>query len=84
MFYSYYGEKLIRHAPEAKRKRKATRDVIISTVYDKPEEEENTVLRTAPSRTIKYRQEVKFVAGASLKPDSRPHTADQTEYHTLQ
>lgn len=81
MFYlrSYYGEKLIRHAPEAKRRRKATRDVIISTVYDKPEEEESTVLRTAPPRTIKYRQEVKFVAGASLRPDSTSHTTDQTK-----
>ena len=67
--FSYRGEQLVRHAPQTqKRHRRATRDVIISTVYDECDEEESTVMRTAPSHTIKYRQEVKFVAGGSLKP----------------
>ena len=65
----YHGEKLDRHAPSSKKQR-VSRDVIISTVYDKPEEEQDTVLRRAPPRTIKYREAVKFLRGGVQKPDS--------------
>ncbi len=50
-FFSYRGEKLDR----VQRKRPLTRDVLISTVYDKPCEKEATVLRSAPVGTLKYR-----------------------------
>ena len=67
--FRYHGEKLDRRAPSSKKQR-ASRDVIVSTVYDKPEEEKDTIFRTAPSRTIKYREAVKFRSGGVLKPDS--------------
>ena len=63
---SYRGEKLDRNVPPAKR-RKATRDVIISTIYDRPSEQEDTVLRTAPSTTLKYRDRVPFLKGEVLR-----------------
>ena len=76
-YSSYRGEKLIRHAPRTqKRPLRATRDVVISTVYDRLEEED-TVLRSAPSRTIKYREGVKFVAGDTLN-DPRQKTVNNT------
>lgn len=58
-----------RHAPLSKR-RKRTQDVIISTIYDKPAEEEDTVLRSTPATVLKYRPEhVRFLEGGVLKPD---------------
>lgn len=65
LLYRYRGEKLDRNLPAAKR-RKATRDVIISTIYDKQSEQEDTVLRTAPSTTLKYRDQVQFLRGEVL------------------
>ena len=64
--HSYRGEKLNRDVPAAK-KRQATKDVVISTVYDRPDEEQDTPLRSAPPRTIKYRETVKFRDGGVLK-----------------
>ena len=64
--YSYRGKKLDRNIPPAKRK-KASRDVIISTIYDRPSEQEDTVLRTAPSTTLKYRNQVQFLKGETLR-----------------
>lgn len=49
------------------------KDVIISTVYDRPEEEESTILRTAPPSVLKHR-EVRFMEGGLL----RPNTGDST------
>ena len=68
---SYHGEKLDRNFPPAKR-RKATRDVMISTIYDRQSEQEDTVLRTAPSTTLKFRNttalnQVQFLRGEVLK-----------------
>ena len=57
------------------------KDVIISTVYDKPEEEEDTILRTAPLTVLKHRATswptrglhkqggVKFSKGGTLEAD---------------
>lgn len=55
-------------------KRRKAKDVIISTVYDNPEEEEDTVLRTAPPTVLKHRaanpgQKVKFWKGGTLEAD---------------
>lgn len=76
IFYSYRGEKLNRNIPPAKR-RKATKDVLISTIYDRPSEQEDTVLRTAPSTTLKYRtttaaalNQVQFLKGEVLQTPS--------------
>ena len=75
-FYSYHGEKLNRNIPPAKR-RKATKDVLISTIYDRLSEQEDTVLRTAPSTTLKYRtttaaalNQVQFLKGEVLQTPS--------------
>lgn len=74
--YSYRGEKLNRSIPSAKR-RKATKDVLISTIYDRPSEQEDTVLRTGPPSTLKYRtmpaaalNQVQFLKGEVLKTSS--------------
>lgn len=77
ILFSYRGEKLERNVPPAKR-RKATKDVLISTIYDRQSEQEDTVLRTAPSRTLKYRtaqpaaalNQVQFLKGEVLKTPS--------------
>lgn len=37
------------------KRRKVAKEVIISTVYDKPEEEESTILRTALPTVLKHR-----------------------------
>lgn len=72
---SYHGEVLDRHILSAKRKKMAsTRDVIISTVYDRPDELKDTVLRSAPANTLKYTgpyiRQVQFLTGGLLnKPD---------------
>lgn len=78
VYSSYRGEKLVTNVVGPKRRRKATRDVIISTVYDEVDEEEDTVLRTAPPHTLHYRQGVNFVAGGSLKPRHKTDTDDIT------
>ena len=75
--YSYRGERLDRSVSSAKR-RKATKDVLISTIYDRPSEQEDTVLRSAPSTTLKYRtapvramnQVTVFLKGEVLKTPS--------------
>lgn len=38
------------------------KNTLISTVYDKPQEEESTLLRTAPSRVLKH-------SAAKQRPD---------------
>lgn len=38
------------------KKQKLSRDVLISTVYDKPMEHLDTELQSAPSTSLKYRQ----------------------------
>ena len=69
----YRGEKLDRSSvPKQKRSRK---DAIISTVYDKPDEEEDTILRTAPPTVIKHRTHdaaggMKFCGGGVFKAGS--------------
>ena len=68
-FYcSYHGEPLLLSGcgPVTK-KSKPSREAIISTIYDKREEEKNTPLRTAPPRTIKYRDPIRFTEVGSLK-----------------
>ena len=53
----YHGEKLDRTGTGGTRKKqKLTRDVLISTVYDKPMEQFDTELQSAPSTSLKYRQ----------------------------
>ena len=67
--HSYRGEKLNRHFSAPKR-RKAMKDVIISTVYDRPEEEETTILRTGPPTVLKHRTKgVEFHEGGVYKPN---------------
>lgn len=62
---SYRGEKVNRYA----KRRKAMKDVIISTVYDRPEEEETTILRTGPPTVLKHRTKgVQFREGGMYKP----------------
>ena len=57
--FRYRGEKLDRTAVSAsKRRRRATKDVIISTVYDRVEEEEDTILRSGPPTLLKHRQQI--------------------------
>lgn len=65
---SYRGEKLERHARASTNKRKLMKDVIISTVYDKPEEVPSTILRSAPPTTLKHRT-VSFQTGGILKKE---------------
>lgn len=81
--FRYRGEKLDRTAPSAKRKR-ATRDVVISTVYDRPSEQEDTVLRSAPSTTLKYRatgnKSVQFCKGEVLRTNLDNHS-DHDHHH---
>ena len=48
--------------------RRPTKEVLISTIYDKPDEEQDTVLRRAPTTTLKFRD--KFVSGGLLPRDS--------------
>ena len=61
--HSYHGEKLdITAISSRKRRHRSTRDVLISTVYDQPNELADTTLRSAPPTTIKYRQQVKSMA----------------------
>ncbi len=74
--YSYRGEKLESLPVRKRHRQQASKDVIISTVYDKPEEEESTPYRTAPVRTIKYRESVKFKGGGVLKGE------DSTSQHS--
>jgi len=73
---SYRGEKLDRHVPAAK-KHQATKDVVISTIYDRPDEEQDTPLRRAPPRTIKYRETVKFQDGVQQR-DIQSNKSTQT------
>lgn len=62
----YRGEKLDRKQGSLKnKKQKLMRDVIISTVYDKPVEIPSTILRHAPPTTIKHRT-VDFREGGLL------------------
>lgn len=64
---SYHGEKLERLAPTSStKKKKLMKDVIISTVYDKPEEVSSNILRSAPSHTLKHRAVI-FQGGGLLK-----------------
>lgn len=51
----------------ATKKPRSSKETIISTIYDKQDEELSTPLRTAPPRTIKYREPVKFTKGGILK-----------------
>lgn len=55
------------------------KDVVISTVYDQPEEQESTVLRTAPPTVLKHRQQIQFTGGTMLEPNrvSEPDTTPQ-------
>ena len=57
------------------------KNTLISTVYDKPQEEESTLLRTAPPTVLKHSEvkhttqlkhaytDVEFLEGGVLKPD---------------
>lgn len=56
-YYRYHGEKLIRNQP-----RTAERDVVIATVYDKPEDiqKKEPLLRRHDHYTISYRDSVHF------------------------
>ncbi len=60
----YRGEKLSSNSVSSSKRRKM-KDVIISTVYDKPEEEETTILRTAPPTVLKHRN-IQFLEGGIL------------------
>lgn len=68
--HRYRGEKLNKFVSSSSKRRKCMKDVIISTVYDTPEEIEDTVLRTGPPSTLKHRS-AKFLGGGVLysKPD---------------
>lgn len=59
----YRGEKLS-HTVVTVPNRRPTREVLISTIYDRPDEEQDTVFRKAPTTTIKFRD--KFVSGGLL------------------
>ena len=54
MHFRYRGDKLLIPTSGSKKVLK-TKDVLISTVYDKPEEEIDTLARRAPTMTLKYR-----------------------------
>ena len=89
LFYSYRGEKLDRF-PSAHKRKKLMKDVLISTVYDEPEEVEDTQLRSGPSTTLKHRttyhhqqpqhaqhrDTVQFLGAGTLKP-SQPHASNK-------
>ena len=47
------------------------KDVIISTIYDKPEEVQSTILRSAPPSTLKHRAAVSFRRGGLLKNEEK-------------
>lgn len=55
--FGYYGEKLERHV---KRKR-VDRDVVISTIFDTPNEKRSTLFQSAGPFTLKYCNKVEFV-----------------------
>ena len=61
----YYGEKLNRNVKRPKRR--AERDVIISTVYDEKDEDDN-VFRNRGPHTLKYKDmTVDFIRGQQSK-----------------
>ena len=72
--YRYYGQKLSRDPKRlsAKRPKRGEREVMISTVYDRKHEEEDTLLRSAPQTTLKYRDKVVFKKGSTLHQTSSP------------
>ncbi|CAH1244399.1 GPATCH3 [Branchiostoma lanceolatum] len=64
--FGFYGEKLDRQAGGNKfKRRRVEKDVVISTVYDKPYQLDNaeTLTRQAGPHTLKYRTSVPFVKG---------------------
>lgn len=68
MGLGYHGEAVMRSGcGPATKKPRSSKETIISTIYDKQDEELSTPLRTAPPRTIKYREPVKFTEGGILK-----------------
>ncbi len=64
----YRGERLDRKQGSLKKQR-LMRDVIISTVYDKPVEVPSTILRHAPPTTLKHRSVV-FKEGGLLNQNT--------------
>lgn len=69
----YHGERISRDpAVLAAKRRKGEREVIISTVYDKTPEEADTLLRKAPTTTLKYRSRMEFSKGGTLEGSSKP------------
>lgn len=68
---------MLRGCGPVTKKPRSSRETIISTIYDKCDEEETTPLRTAPPRTIKYRNPIRFTEGGILKDActfKHPHT----------
>ena len=67
LYYSYYGEKLSNDPGTSSRKRRADKEVIISSIYDDPEDTDPTepLLRSRGPYHLKYRAEVKFKKGES-------------------
>lgn len=71
---SYHGEKLVRNVVNPKVKQ-GQRQVVISTVYDKPDQRDLTepLLRSREPDSMKWRDEVKFVrSSVTKKSNPRP------------
>jgi len=73
----YRGEKLDRMQGSSK-KQKLMKDVIISTVYDKPVEHTSTILRSAPPTVLKHRS-VAFKEGGVLLQEKTQSGGKETE-----
>ena len=76
MLNRYRGEKLSRLQGSAK-KQKLMKDVIISTVYDKPLEHSSTLLRSAPPTVLKHRS-VAFKEGGVLLQEKNRSGVEET------
>ncbi|XP_048582833.1 uncharacterized protein LOC5512880 [Nematostella vectensis] len=62
----YYGEKLNRHV----KRTRATRDVVIATVFDNPEERSTELYESTGPHAVKYRDSVSFVPASSSSKKS--------------
>ncbi|XP_043940106.1 G patch domain-containing protein 3 isoform X2 [Protopterus annectens] len=76
----YHGEKLQTFVTA----KKPRRDIVISTIYDQPEEidKEDQLLRRQPPTSMKYRKEVAFVHAPKNKALKQSTEAQQSAEHT--
>lgn len=68
----YRGQRISRDpAVLAAKRRKGEREVMISTVYDQGPDKADTLLRKAPTTTLKYRARMEFSKGGTLAGSSK-------------